>query len=125
MINSIPEKVRDVATIELEKVHGVIETAEQIIRLEREPTDEDKGRLRKEFDQMDAAKRYRGKFTYGFFMKWLELLARDRNEQQSIQFKALERPRSVNYSGLSLGMLASKSSLPPGLLSSSPRSDPS
>jgi hypothetical protein len=72
-------------------------------------------RLTEEFDLLDPALRFRGKFNYLFLLKWLQLLSIDGDSQNPTLFSGVSSPRSVNLGAISIGMLASKSCLPDNL----------
>jgi hypothetical protein len=111
IVSGLPDKVRHLAQIELNVVLPATGVASDIIVLAREPAREEYDQLAAEFDGFDPASRYRGKFSYAFFIRWLDLLSQDRADAQSRTFAGIDT-RRVNHSGLTLGMLASKSSPP-------------
>ncbi|MDA9442743.1 hypothetical protein XH98_27340 [Bradyrhizobium sp. CCBAU 51745] len=114
LLKNLPDRINNVATVDLSKVSGA-KPAEEIVVLAEEPSQADVEQLSAEFEELIPFERYRGKFSYLFFMKWLELLCLDRKEQNSICFAQIGQPRVVPIQGMTLGMLASKSDHPAGL----------
>jgi hypothetical protein len=110
----LPKRAKDIASVALLGVAGLPISADQIIELAREPTAKEIDYLRPAFDSLDAATRYRGKFLFLFFMKWLDLLAADRARDKPIIFKGIDKRKTVKFAEISAALLASRSPLPQG-----------
>jgi hypothetical protein len=110
-IGDLSVKTRRLAKIELTSVSQADDSASDVVVFNREPTREELEKLAAEFETLDPSSRYRGKFNYAFFMKWLQLLASERAHSNSLIFGGLTE-RRINYAGITVGMLASKSLLP-------------
>lgn len=114
--NDLPTRISGLAKVTLDEVKAIDKQAEEIVVLERRATEEEVARLRPEFESLDPATRYRGKFSLLFFSNWLVALERDRNIEQPKYFPPLQKnePKAkVNL--LTLANLSSKSHPPPGL----------
>jgi hypothetical protein len=111
----LPNRINHIAQIELEGTTPINVDPEQIVVFQEELSQDERSALRAEFDELDPSRRYRGKFNFLFFSRWLELLASDRRAETSKCFSRVGQPRSVNTGALNLGMFASKSSVPEGL----------
>jgi hypothetical protein len=114
IVGGIPDSLRDYVQIQLKALVPSSLAAEDFIKLRRVPTDEECELLDPEFDNFDKAKRYRGKFAFEFFSKWLSLVAEDRKAAASVYFQALEKNVKINTQVLGFGLLATRSRLPEG-----------
>ncbi len=112
---TLPNRINQVAQVSLKGVTRLAVGPEQIVVFQEQVSHETFATLKDEFDKLDPQKRYRGKFSLLFFMRWLELLAADRASEQSLHFDRLSNAKSVNTGGITIGMLASKSDAPHGL----------
>ncbi len=81
-----------------------------LIFLEREPTETECTELLNEFETLDAAMRYRGKYALEFLVRWLKLLAGERRTGTGRFFHGLAAP--VNEACFSVESLASKVRVP-------------
>ncbi|WP_143198293.1 hypothetical protein [Bradyrhizobium sp. AS23.2] len=115
LAKGLPKSINHLAVVGLRSVAAGAFSPEAIVAFETEPPKEDHDQLTDEFLKLDPQTRYRGKFNHLFFIKWLDLLCSERRETDSEIFGRLQKPRTVSIQSISLGMLASKSSLPAGL----------
>lgn len=111
----LPDKINQLADIELRRVRSPKQSAVDLIPLQREPTDKEAEEYLLQFAELKADTRFRGKFCYLFFLKWLQLLAEAQNLKKADLFGGLPRSDKVQFQLISLGSLASKSALPEGL----------
>lgn len=111
----LPTKVGKLVAVRLDHVVLSADPVAEIVRLAREPAEEEKVGLREAFDALPRRERYRGKFSLMFLMKWLELLAEDRVSTPSENFADLPKNVRVRLQSLTPANLASKSELPEGL----------
>lgn len=111
----ISSKINSIAMIELAIVKSSEILISEVVPLEREPTQVEIDKYRPEFDKLASADRYRGKFCFGFFKRWIELLAYDRNSNDSILFPDLEREHLKAPTNINLDSFASKALPPSGL----------
>ena len=102
------------ARVTLNDVERVEVDPSDVVKPVRPITEEEKVGLSAEFDQLEPRTRYRGKFALSFFLRWLDLLARDRREQNSDFFKGLDGDVRVRSSYLSVTTLAARSGPPEG-----------
>lgn len=112
-VPGLPKRLNKLAAVELESVVPVGESAENIIRFSREPSQEELDFARVEFSKLTAKRDYRGKYAMMFLMRWLDLLVRDRNADDSKFFKAVKTAEAV--APVNLDCVASRSVFPPGL----------
>ncbi|MET4297029.1 hypothetical protein ABIB06_007829 [Bradyrhizobium sp. LB8.2] len=111
----LPTRINGIAQVALDAVNPIAIGPENIVIFEEQVGAEQFKSLKEEFATLNPQKRYRGKFSLLFFMKWLELLAADRAAQTSTHFSKLKGPKGVNSGGITVGALASKSEAPIGL----------
>jgi len=111
----LPNRINNLATVSIDSVRAISTGPEQIIVFDEQVEVDDYVWLKSEFEELNPQHRYRGKFNLMFFMRWLELLAADRKAENSQHFSKLAQPKGVNTGAISIGMLASKSSIPTGL----------
>lgn len=109
---TLPDSINHLAVVGLSSVTAAAAQPDVVVAFSSEPSKQDEDRLSDEFSKLDPSTRYRGKFNHLFFMKWLALLCSERREPNSNTFPGLKKTRVVNIQGITLGMLASKSSLP-------------
>jgi len=112
---AISSKIGSIAIVELEGVKPSHTSIFEVVPLEREPTQAEMDRYRPEFEVLVRADRYRGKFCFSFFKRWIELLAHDRNADNSVLFPDLEREHLKAPTHINLDSFASKASPPAGL----------
>lgn len=108
------DKIKDIAVVELEAVKASPKPITQAIVLPREPSKEEIEAYENEFSALHPGTRYRGKWLFQFFMKWLECLQEARAQGAAL-FKGADMAHAVNVSAISLQTLASKSPPPSGL----------
>ncbi|UQR61818.1 DUF4435 domain-containing protein [Bradyrhizobium sp. C-145] len=114
LTKQLPDSINHLAVVALNSVTASTHQPDAIVAFSSAPCKQDEDRLADEFSQLDPPTRYRGKFNHLFLMKWLDLLCCERRDANSNMFPGLNKARVVNIQGITLGMLASKSSLPTG-----------
>lgn len=112
-IKPLPTRIGKLADITLTEVHPHQESADSVINLEREPSQEEISLNKEEFDQLDPKLSYRGKFALLFFLRWINLLAEDRNAPNSVLFNKAPQSAANANSQISLDTVAAKSLPPP------------
>nr|WP_288500434.1 DUF4435 domain-containing protein [uncultured Pseudomonas sp.] len=110
----LPDKASKIATINLLSVEPLGLDVKQIVRLDREPTENEERALRQEFDKLNAANHYRGKYAYMFYKRWIDLAIKDRNADENSELFN-EVKTNAKATTVSLDCLAAKSSMPKGL----------
>lgn len=85
-----------------------------LIPLNREPDAEERSKLDPLFNRLDPPSRHRGKFILAFFLKWIDLLAKERSEGTNQIFGKSVRLR-FSTQQLSMRSLATRSRIPDGL----------
>lgn len=114
MSKSFPNKLSDLATVSAEGVAAAVvsvdDTMPAIFAIPRQRHTE----LSAEFAKLDPAARYRGKNALMFFKRWLDVMATDCDERQRL-FDHRDLRGKVRRQEMTLGALASKSTLPAGL----------
>ena len=115
LTKTIPQRVNAIANVTLESVKPTTTPIDDIIAFQGAIDDDEQASLTQEFNSFDPQTRYRGKFAYLFFLKWLEQLATERRSERSERFSAIARTHSVNMAAITLGLLASRSAIPDGL----------
>nr|WP_315598381.1 DUF4435 domain-containing protein [uncultured Cupriavidus sp.] len=111
----IPPGINMLANVGIDSVTSAGIPVDQIIKLEREPTEEEVVRWREEFEAFDPAERYRGKFALAFFVKWLSLLRQDRLSQAPTCFAEVPLPDYGVKGNFSFDSLAPRAAFPDGL----------
>ncbi|WIY52169.1 DUF4435 domain-containing protein [Devosia sp. YIM 151766] len=112
----VPDRIQDVALVGLSEVTPPTKNATEIVQFETEPSVEVLASMREEFEMLVPAERYRGKFAYWFFERWLSLLADDYSNDNTAHFGALTPPKAkVRRSEIVLTSFAAKSDAPNGL----------
>lgn len=111
----LPEKITKIVEISLDDVKYKNCELISLVRSEREISLDEINFYRDEFNNLTPALRYRGKFAMMFFMKWLEELASDYNNENSRFFKKIPNTK-VHYQKITIDSLASKSKLPTGFI---------
>lgn len=112
-IRPLPTRLGKLADINLTDVKPQKEDATMAIKLEREPTQAEINQERSEFDRLDPQRCYRGKFALLFFLRWIEMLGKDRNDENSILFSTAHKSAANANGQLSLDSVAAKSVPPP------------
>ena len=98
--------------IDLLKVEEKTCNMRELIRLAREPEELEAERLEGDFERLRPTLDFRGKFASQFFLKWLALVAKDRNSANSCLFDKAPKLEARASEQISLESLASKSSPP-------------
>ncbi|WP_418131497.1 DUF4435 domain-containing protein [Variovorax sp. 278MFTsu5.1] len=110
--SDLPETIHLLVNVSLNDATVIDVPLTNVVILDREPTPEEITILRKQFDQLNARHRYRGKFAMLFFIKWLGLLRSDRLTDPSTMFANIPHPENAVGGGFSLSALAPKSRAP-------------
>ena len=111
----ISSKIGVVVKIDLTNIACSDTCLSEIVCLESEPSQSEFEAYRAEFENFNRADRYRGKFCFNFFRKWLELLAHERNSDSSLLFPDLDREHLKAPTNINLDSFASKATPPTGL----------
>ncbi|WP_186126127.1 DUF4435 domain-containing protein [Burkholderia gladioli] len=111
-LNDLPVRINALAEVTLLDVAPREFSVSDLVRLEREPSDEELVRLRTEFERIDPMSGYRGKFALLFFVRWLCLLRRDRLSSESVLFAGIPVPENGINGGFSFATLAPKAPAP-------------
>lgn len=111
-INSINVDVfKKIAKVSLEEVSCLSHDCWKHIGLSSDISNDCLNITKKEFDKLDPVKNWRGKFLYGFFIKFLSLLKEDRGQKKPKYFK--ERKNiDFNPTGDIIRTLASMMEIP-------------
>jgi hypothetical protein len=109
----MPSSLEGIVRIQLGNISAVQHDAGSIITFPHEPTDETLQVLSLESDSFEPHLRYRGKFSYKFFRKWLDKLADEfRNGYLGLFALLSSEPGTILHDELGLGPLASRSPVP-------------
>lgn len=111
----IPDSLVKFVEIEIDGIVRLNYSAAEILPYAIIPPEDHIEKLREEFDELEPRTRYRGKFAYKFFTKWLALLVADFKRGDTVMFRDVDRTRSVREAEIVMSNLASKSDLPSGL----------
>lgn len=101
--------INGVAPKEGASANSVISPLREISALERNA-------LRPSFMELDPATRYRGKFALSFMLKWLEVIAKHRRDQNSPIFGGMDMEARTRTDRLNVFSLAARTSPPPSLV---------
>lgn len=112
--NSLPDNISAIAALSLDRVTAVGGAADLIV-FKREPQAEEMASCNALFAQLDPRSRYRGKFAFMFFERWLGLLADEYGKDASTMWGPMDRASRVRRNELVLGSFAAKSKMPEGL----------
>lgn len=108
----LPSTINLLANVNLEEIFKIDAPLDEIVKLEREPTTKEIEDLIPEFESLDKASDYRGKFSLFFFSKWLSLLREDRCAENPIIFNNIPKTTATIRGDFSLLALAPKSEPP-------------
>lgn len=114
-LRELPDRINALARIALNDVDAPAEPLEPKVLLQREPTPIEIAALEAEFNALNPAMRYRGKFALMFFRTWLQHLIDDRNHESSILFGQLSEDALRARGPISLDSMAARSAMPKGL----------
>ncbi|MGF6097737.1 DUF4435 domain-containing protein [Pseudomonas sp. 18175] len=112
-VPGLPKKLNKLAAVELDRISPVGDSPENIIMFRREPSQVEVDVARVEFAKLIPKRDYRGKYAMMFLMRWLDLLVRDRNSDDSKFFNGVKTADAV--ATINLDCVASRSVIPPGL----------
>jgi hypothetical protein len=115
LIKPLPTKIAALAQVAIDHVVPSPTPASELVTLSREPLESETASLEEEFQALNPGARYRGKFAYLFFKRWLDLLCDEYETRASGTFGNLAAKSKVRRAELCLGGFASKSPLPAGL----------
>lgn len=110
-----PDKLSAFVDVELSVVTRTYEDITKVIKLQREPNEEEKEKWLPEFRALEPSTRFRGKYNYKFFERWLRELAQDFTAEQSVYFNNIDRTPKPRVQELTLGGMASKAAPPANL----------
>ncbi len=116
MTAHILDRVNSLAEVSLTRVCPLATASEAIIKLQVEPNDAQLAEARKRLKDLDPKTRYRGKFAYCFFCKWLDLLVNDYKQEQPEIFSQIDRSNNVRENELVMSNFAARAR-PPSALS--------
>lgn len=116
VLGKITSQANKLAAIQLTSCTPSGESASAIVALTREPTDDETSSLKMTFLELDRPSRYRGKFAFAFFSRWLDLLARDYRAKKPQIFEYCEEPAKIKGDICEIGRVGGKSQLPPCLI---------
>ena len=111
----LTSKINELARVELLSVAPSGKSAHELVMLAREPSDSELDTLSVSFQKLDPSCNYRGKFSFVFFVKWLELLRQDRLSEKSVCFSSMASTEFHIDGNFSLKTLAPKAAAPEGL----------
>lgn len=114
-IAPLPERINQLALVEIGRVVPCSAPPETLIKLAEEPSEDQLVMLRSEFRKFSPKHDYRGKFGLVFFLRWLELLRQERLKESGGLFEDAPRNGASVFGGFSLAHLASKAHPPAGL----------
>ena len=112
----IPTSLTPVAIVSLGEIKRSDTKAAETIPFEGEPAEGELQILNSEFDELDPARRYRGKFAIKFFSTWLNLLVSEfRTPQVGLFGHLTAQAGGIRQAELTIGGFAARSSIPDGL----------
>lgn len=112
---SITNTLTKLASVSVGNVQAGTASPEEIIRFQDSIDDELSADLENDFSELDAPKRYRGKFALAFFKKWLRDLGETHRPGEGL-FEKIETRSAFRLEEITLNSMASKSEMPDGLL---------
>jgi hypothetical protein len=111
-IGDLSVRLHDLADIQLNSVQKGHGQLDQMVVLEKEPSEGEIAEHKGPFELLEPKNRYRGKFSLHFFRKWLTLLLADRNSGGSALFCDLPQNDFVAKGAFSFDQFAAKSKPP-------------
>lgn len=109
--DDLPTRLNQIAEVSLYQIKNKGES-DNLVRLIREPNQQEVASLTNEFDELDPAERYRGKFATMFFLRWLTLLQTERNMKDSPLFNGLPQAEFDARANITFSLIASRSQPP-------------
>jgi hypothetical protein len=113
LIEDLPRKISSIASLSLLTVGPSETPADKVVVYASEPPTDRIAPLEKEFQALEPATRYRGKFALLLFRRWLDLLVAEFTKPKEQLFEGVTGV--VRAAELTLSNFASKSSVPNGL----------
>lgn len=107
----LPSRLNNIAKVSLKEVLALDTSVVDMVKLEREPLQEEVIKLKETFAGFVPKDRFRGKFALLFFVRWLALLRDDRLSYSPVCLKIPTTEFVVN-GGFSLDNLAPKAPAP-------------
>jgi hypothetical protein len=107
-LGDLPSRLNEIANVNLNASDSTGDPR-VLVRLLREPSEEEINIHRPEFDQLDPKSRYRGKFAILFFIRWLSLLQAERNSKKSSMFGSLAQDDFAAKGNFDFNLLAARS----------------
>jgi hypothetical protein len=111
-IGDFPLRLNQIAIVSLNKVEPQVRDATEVISLEREPTTAEIALFNDRFLMLTGNHRYRGKFAYLFFHRWIDLLVEDHASKNTIYFKEIDAAQRARRNEIVMTSLASRSPMP-------------
>ena len=112
---NLPNRINQICNLSLDCAQPINSNTSTIIPLPIEPNTAELVALHLEFEQLNPRLDYRGKFSYLFLIKWLELLAKDRHSENTVYFCELKSDVRKISQRPTLDSLAMKSRPPESL----------
>lgn len=111
-IGELPRRIGELANVGLDSISQGRGELLDMVSLEREPTEAEIAECTAGFSALEPQSRYRGKFAFLFFAKWLLLLVEDRNSNKSGYFHGLPQNELIAKGPFSFEILAAKTKPP-------------
>jgi hypothetical protein len=108
----LPTRINLLANVDLNEVLKIEALPNDIVKLEREPTEEEINSLLSEFSELESKNDYRGKFAFLFFAKWLSLLREDRLTEHTEVFSKIPKTEVKIKGDFTIATLAPKTAPP-------------
>ena len=111
----VPASLASIAEVRLTSINANAPSADETLQIVPEPSAEVAAELNAEFDKLDPAFRYRGKYALKFLVVWLEQLVHEFRDPKIGCFSPSQQSGSkIKHQELSLGALAYRSPIPEG-----------
>jgi Protein of unknown function (DUF4435) len=110
-----PNRINQIAVVHLDRVETHVRTPQEIIALTREPTIAEMQSIERDFIDLGPKERFRGKFAFLFFKRWIEELVGDYSSANTSYFGSIDRSSRARQSEINFSSIASRSPLPTGL----------
>ncbi|HCF1165702.1 DUF4435 domain-containing protein [Pseudomonas aeruginosa] len=117
LTKQLPDKINQIAKVEIRSTTATTVPANDIVRLSREPDAIESAAAAAAFAQLVPNKHYRGKFAMMFFKRWLQNLVDDKNKPVENRELFTKLNNKSTTSPITLDSMASKSNPPPCLRS--------
>lgn len=114
-IEPITDRLGDIAEVNFERSRAGRLSDQDIINFRSDPDINQVAQFEREFEALDAERRYRGKFALMFFKKWIECLAAQKDEADRGVFRDSTSKAPFRTGELGLNCYASRSAFPADL----------